>query len=118
MSETVEWLVELSINTPDVSAVANLLNSMASVIKASETGTETWSWYISEDQQTVSILERYSSEAAVLTHLENFGDFAEEFLERLTPKQFTVLAAPSQTVRDAIEGFGPAYRKPQGGFRR
>lgn len=118
MSKPIEWLIELSVATAKTAEVVELLNGMAVIIKASEPGTETWAWYLAEDGETVSILERYHNDASVLTHLKNFGDFAEKFLELLTPKQFTVLAAPSQTVRDAIEGFGPVYRTPQGGFRR
>lgn len=118
MTNTVEWLVELSVAEDQTDAAAALLDEMAETIKANEPGTETWAWYRAEDGGTVSILERYRDEAIVTAHLTNFGDFADRFLAILTPVRFTVLADPSPDLREVIAGFGPIYRAPGGGFRR
>lgn len=118
MSNEVEWLVELSVAEGKMDAAEKLLDEMATIIRAVEPGTETWSWFRSEDNHTISILERYRDENAAMTHLNNFGDFADRFMSILTPCRFTVLASPSSELREAISGFGPVYRAPGGGFRR
>ncbi|MCB2129046.1 MAG: antibiotic biosynthesis monooxygenase [Rhodobacteraceae bacterium] len=111
-------MIELSISAGHEKEIEKLLNGMATVIQAQETGTEVWSWSRSEDGKTVSVHERYSDENAVMTHLTNFGEFADRFLAALTPKRFIVLADPSSKLREALAGFGPTYFVPKGGFAR
>ena len=118
MSDAIEWMIELSISAGQENEVEELLNGMATVIRAQEPGTAIWSWSRSEDGTTVSVHERYRDENAVMTHLTNFGEFADRFLAALTPKRFIVLADPSPKLREAIAGFGPTYFVPKGGFAR
>ena len=113
----VEWLVELTVAEGKVAEARVLLDEMAAA-NASEPGTVTWHWFLTEDATRVAILERYKDEDAVMVHLQNFGGFVERFLSLLTPVGFRVLAAPSQAVREAVAGFGPTYFAPGGGFRR
>ena len=113
----VEWLVELTVAVGKAPEARALLDEMANA-NASEPGTETWCWFLTEDESRVAILERFTDEVAAKQHLVNFGAFVPRFLALLTPVAFRVLAAPSQELRDAVAGFGPIFFASGGGFRR
>lgn len=114
----IEWLIELTVGEGKAVETRALLEEMAVAIAASEPGTETWQWFLAEDGAGVAIVERYRDEAAAMTHLENFGRFAERFLAVLKPIEFKVLGQPSHTLRQAVAGFGPNFFASGGGFRR
>ena len=53
-----------------------------------------------------------------MTHLQDFGSFAERFMMAVTPVYFIVLGNPSADLRDGLAGLNPRYLKLEAGFAR
>ncbi len=119
MSETVQWVLELAIKQGELDIFKALMNDMVEATQANEPNTTNYEWFISDDDQTCHIYERYADSAATMTHLASFGEnFAERFLAVVAPTRFVVYGNPSVEVREALAGFGPLYMGQIGGFAR
>jgi len=87
--------------------------------QSNEPDTLNYEWFISEDQQTCHIYERYVDSAATMIHLATFGEkFAERILATVEPTRFVVYGNPDETVRGALAGFGAVHMEEIGGFAR
>jgi quinol monooxygenase YgiN len=118
MDGHVSWLLEVAVKPGEVGNFRALMEEMVDSTR-SEPGTVIYEFSINDDESVVHIYERYSDSAATMTHLKVFGEkFADRFLAAIQPGRFEVYGAPSDEVREAVTGFGPAYMKPFGGFAR
>ena len=119
MSNNVYWVLELAIKPGEFDNFKALLNEMVKATQANEPNALNYEWFISKDNKSCHIYERYVDSAAVMTHLGTFGQkFAERFMAALEPTRFTVYGNPSDEVIKALSGFGPVYMAPIGGFAR
>ena len=79
----------------------------------------TYDWFISEDQGSYHIYERYADSAAVMTHLQNFGQrFADRFFAVADVNGFSVFGNPNDEAKEALHGFGAVLMASVGGFTR
>lgn len=118
MSGHVHWILELSINDGQLEAFKALMAEMIDGTR-DEAGTLNYEWFLSDDQTTCHIYERYASSAATMVHLGNFGEkYAERFLTFLTPMRFTVYGDPDGAVREALDKLAVTYMAEVGGFSR
>jgi len=93
---------------------------MAEMVESTrgESGAETYEWFLSGDGTVCHICERYEDSDAVVAHLQTFGStFAERFLDCFAPTALYVYGEPDTQARQALDGFGPTYLGPLGGFR-
>ena len=70
------WVVELAIKPGELSSFRALMNEMVATIKADEPGTLNYEPFVSQDERTCHIFERYADAGAVRTHLEPVMHFA------------------------------------------
>lgn len=119
MTNHVYWLLELSIKDGHLDSFRSLMSEMASATQTDEPGALNYEWWISEDNATCHIYERYADSAAAMVHLGNFGSkFMERFMSDVDPTGFTVYGNPDDTVKGALAGFGPVFMQSFGGFSR
>lgn len=119
MDDEVYWLLELAIQPGKRDEFHQLMLDMVDVTQANEPGTLNYEWSISADGKVCHIYERYQDSAAVLIQLSTFGThFADRFFALLTPTRFVIYGSPSLQVKEALDGFGPVYLAPIGGFHR
>jgi len=118
MDEEVSWLVELAVKPGELDSLRALMAEMVASTRA-EAGTLAYRWYVSSDDSTVHIYERYATSAAVMTHLQSFGSkFAERFFAAVDLTRWMIYGTPSAEVKSALNTFGPTYLGPFGGFVR
>ncbi|RLJ60241.1 antibiotic biosynthesis monooxygenase [Litoreibacter meonggei] len=119
MSDVIEWVLEMDVQDGQVGQVGALLKEMVSATKADEPGALHYEYFTNDDGSKVTVLERYADNAAVMTHLGNFGDkFAGRFLAAFAPTRFTVYGPADATVREALAPFGATYMDMLAGFHR
>lgn len=119
MKSNVCWMLELSIKSGKLNDFKTLMGEMVNSTKTSEPSTLNYEWYISNDNKTCHIYERYLDSNAVMIHLGTFGQkFAERFLAVVEPTRFIVYGNPSKDVTEALSGFGPVYMAQIDGFAR
>lgn len=119
MGETVHLVLEVAINQGELDNFKALMNEMVEFTQANEPNTTNYECFISDDDQTCHMYERYTDSAAVLTHLASFGaNFAERLLAAVAPTRLVVYGNPSAEVREALAGFGAVHMAQIGGFAR
>ena len=119
MNDNVFWVLELDIKDGELDNFKALMNDMIEATRADEPGALNYEWFISEDNETCHLFERYADSEAVLTHLGNFrANFARRFMGCVQPKRLMVYGNVSDEARKALEGMGSAHMAPIGGFTR
>lgn len=119
MSEDKDWLLKVSIKPGQLDTFKSVMAEMVAATEANEPDTLNYEWFISEDQQTCHIYERYVDSAATMIHFATFGEkFAERILATVEPTRFVVYGNPDETVRGALAGFGAVHMEEIGGFAR
>jgi quinol monooxygenase YgiN len=84
-----------------------------------EPQTLAYEWYISDDQGTVHIYEKYADSEAMIAHTGGFlAKWAERFMGCVDVTRFVVYGDPSAAAREILDGFGATYLGPWGGFSR
>ena len=69
MRDNVHWLLELKIKDGALGDFKALMGEMVEATKSNEPNAMNYEWFISEDNATAHIYERYSDSAATMTHL-------------------------------------------------
>ncbi len=119
MSDQFHWDLDLAIKDGQLENFKALAEEMAAATEANEPGTVNYQWYISDDNKTGHIFERFTDSAAAMAHLGAFGqNFAERFMATLDLVRFEVYGNPSDEVKDAIAGMGAVTMKPLTGYAR
>lgn len=118
MEKHVSWVIELAVKEGKLGSFKELMAEMVAGTSG-ESGTLNYEWYISRDEGTVHIFEKYADSAEMITHVNGFMEkWAGRFLECVDPTRFTVYGDPSEAARELLAGFGPTYLGPWGGFAR
>lgn len=118
MTDVVSWNLQLSVRDESLDDFRSLMEEMVESTR-SEPGARAYEWFISEDGSTCHIYERYADSGAVQAHLNAFGSrYAERFLACVEPTALHVYGAPSDDVREMLDGFGAVYLGGWGGFAR
>lgn len=119
MSDAIFWMLELSIKEGEVDTLKEMIEIMSDATQENEPGALNYEWYISADEKSCHIFERYADSAAMLTHLNNFGkNFAKDFMSILTPTKFTVYGHPTEQLQKALRSMNPVFFDHLGGFSR
>jgi len=118
MKEHVSWVVELAVKPGQLDAFKELMEEMVAGT-STEPETLNYEWYISDDEGTVHIFEKYASSEAMVTHMNGFMEkWAGRFMEGVNPTRFTVYGDPSEAARERLAAFGGTYLARWGGFAR
>jgi quinol monooxygenase YgiN len=118
MEEHVSWVIELAVKPGKIDAFKELMDEMVAGTRG-EAETLNYEWYISSDQSTVHIFEKYAQSDAMITHVKGFMDkWAARFMDCVDATGFTVYGDPSEAARELLAPFGGTYLAPWGGFAR
>ncbi len=119
MTDNVFWMLEVSINEGKLDDFKALMTEMVDATKADEPGALNYEWFISADNSSVHIYERYADNAATMVHLGNFGSkFAGRFMECVTPSRFMLYGPADDKVLGALGPMGAVHHSQIGGFAR
>jgi|tagenome__1003787_1003787.scaffolds.fasta_scaffold19327539_2 quinol monooxygenase YgiN len=118
MEEHVSWIIELAVKDGALDTYRELMEEMVSGTSA-EPQTLAYEWYISADGGTVHIFEKYATSESMVSHVNGFLEkWAGRFMDSVDVARFVVYGDPSPEARALLEGFGPVYLGPWGGFSR
>ena len=75
--------------------------------------------FVSVDGTVAHVYERYADSAAAVRHLRTFKRKCNErFVGMVDRERFTVFGVTSDELKGMLNGFGPTYLDPFGGFSR
>jgi len=118
MEGHVSWVVECAVKDGQLGAFEELMGEMVAGT-STEPGTLAYEWYISEDEGTVHIFEKYASSEDMITHVNGFLEkWAARFMDALDITRLVVYGDPSPAAREILDSWGSIYMGPWGGFSR
>ena len=118
MEGNVSWVIELAVKDGALGPFKALMKEMVAGT-SEEMSSLGYEWYISHDEGTVHIFEKYADSDAMINHVNGFlAKWAGRFLECVDVTRFVVYGDPSAAARELLDGFGPIYLGPWGGFSR
>lgn len=102
----------------DQAKLEDVMVRMVAKVQADEPLTLDYEWTVSEDGKSCAFYERYRDSEAMLTHVQGFGAFAEDFMAAVKPTSFKIYGEVSDTLKATLADFGPTYYAKIGGFVR
>ena len=119
MTNNVYWMLELSLNDGAVEEWRSLMEEMVAATKANEPETIAYEWWLSEDESTCHLYERYQNTQAAKVHLQNFGkNFAKRFMGLSKTTRFVVYGDYDEGIVKALSPMNAEFMSPLGGFAR
>lgn len=119
MSDNITWIIEGTIKSGQLDNFKALATEMIDTVQAEEPDTMIYKWFISDDHGSYRIHDSYADSAAVMTHLQYFGQrFADRFFAIAEVTGFSVYGNPNDEAREALRGFGAMFMAAVGGFTR
>ena len=124
--ESIIIIAEMSINIDELSTVKNFCEFYADIVSKTETDTHAWSFFISEDDKSVTLVERYKNSRAIMKHVENISsggvleEHFKEFVRIFSFDSVKVLGQPSEELVKQMNELGMKFdfRKSIGGYTR
>jgi quinol monooxygenase YgiN len=118
MEEQVSWVLEVTVKPGQLDTFKSLMDEMVAGTSG-EPGTLNYEWYISDDNGTIHLFEKYANSEAMVDHVTGFMEkWAGRFMACVDPTRFTVYGNPSDAARELLAPFGGTYLAPWGGFAR
>ena len=115
---TVSWVLAANVKPGQLESLRALMEEMVESTEK-EPGTLAYEWFISEDENSFHLYERYVDSEAALAHLSAFGDqFAARFTDAIDPTGFHVYGDPTEPARKALSRMGAEFLATWGGFAR
>lgn len=112
----VSWCVELAVR-PDCLDEFEKLTAEMVISTRAEQGVLAYQRFISDDQQTVYVYERYEDSDAASAHLRKFAAaFGERYGRLVERKHFVVFGDPSDELRALLDNYGVTYYRRFGSF--
>tara|TARA_B100000579_G_scaffold427839_1_gene437036 strand:+ start:278 stop:628 length:351 start_codon:yes stop_codon:yes gene_type:complete len=116
MSDNIHWVYEGLIINRDL--VNEKIGEIVAHVKANEVGALIYEYCLNEDEDMLTIYERYANNEAVLAHGDNMQPYVYFFEEAVQVKKFIVFGPVSAKVKELLSGFGAEFQKPLAGFVR
>lgn len=118
MTDNLYWVLKLTINDgklDDFKALGKEMSDWAN----ENPDVLVYEWFLTDDNTTCHIYERFKNGAAALAYLDGFGSkYAERFMSMVTPTGFDVYGPADETVRSVLGNYGAVHFNQFAGFIR
>lgn len=112
----VSWWVELAVRSGRLDDFKKITGEMVNATRA-ERGVIAYQRFISDDQRTIYVHERYEDSNAAVAHLLTFAaTFGERYASMVERKRFVVFGDPSDELRTILDRYGAICHRPFGRF--
>jgi quinol monooxygenase YgiN len=108
MSEEIHWLLEVEILPGKLDEFESVARDLIASTQP-EPGTVNYEWYFNADKTACHIYERYANNAALITHVNGFGKFAERFMQACRPTRFNVYGMINEEAKAHLADLHPVY---------
>lgn len=116
MFDNIGWIVEAKIADGKEGDFRKIVDEIVEATRK-EGGTLNYQYYVADDGD-VLVYERFANEESAHTHIENWNNFAERWLEAAPATRMVYIGNIPQSIKDKHAALGPKELKPYGGFVR
>ena len=115
----VSWVLQCAVKEGQLDAFKQLMDEMVESTRDEEAGTLNYEWFISDDNRTVHLYEKYADSAAALAHMKSFGEkWAGRFLGCIDVERVTAYGNPDEAAQKGLAQMGAKTLVTWGGFAR
>jgi quinol monooxygenase YgiN len=105
----VSWFVELAVKPGQLANFESMTGEMVASAR-DEVGVLTYQRFVSNDQQSVIVYERYTDSGSAVAHLQKFvAIFGKRYASVVDRKNFMVFGNPSGELGALLDSYGPRY---------
>ena len=117
-NDQIVFYLDMEVNEGKSDNLTTLVNDIVKTVKETEPETSGYQYFISPDQQKVSLVEIYESADAALFHVESFlsSSQKDEFLNTFTITNFQVLGNSTEQLKIAMQDFTNDHRSLIDGY--
>lgn len=114
----ISWNLQVKVVAGHLAEAKHLIQELVSDARQ-EKGTLCYEWFLSADETTCHVNERYADCDAVMVHADRFDtQYAERFIACFEPTSLSVYGDPDERVRRTLQELAPLYLGWFGGFER
>lgn len=119
MSKEFSLIVTVKLNGPLTDEARAMLDSMTSTVEANEPGTLVYDWFLSEDGESICVLERYSDTSALMEHSKaQSPEMREQMAAMGSIDSMIVLGDIEEPMAGMLKKGGATIMAPLTGFYR
>ena len=117
-NDQIVFYLDMEVNEGKSDNLTTLVNDLVKTVKETEPETSGYQYFISPDQQKVSLVEIYESADAALFHVESFlsSSHKDKFLNTFTITNFQVLGNSTEQLKIAMQDFTNDHRSLIDGY--
>ena len=114
------FYLDLEIADGKSDGVEKFVDYLVAAVNETEPKTMYYKYWISEDKNSVSLMEVYHSNEDAIFHMNAFAEapHRDKFLETFIVKSFQVLGDTSADLKNAMETYTNDHRTLMNGFQR
>ncbi|MCG7521633.1 antibiotic biosynthesis monooxygenase [Ruegeria sp. Ofav3-42] len=116
MFENLGWIVEAQVKEGRQNDFKGVVEEIVAATRA-EGGTLNYQYYIADDG-SVLVYERFANIESAHTHITNWDNFAERWLDAAPSTRMVYLGDIPREIQDRHSAISPKVYKPYNGFAR
>jgi quinol monooxygenase YgiN len=114
MTTAIAWYVELAVKPGKLADFKQLTGEMVAMAHT-EAGVLAYQRFCSDDNQVITVYERYVNSDSAVAHLRKFAaEFGDRYARLVERTRFSVLGKPSVELRGLLDAYGARYFSPFG----
>ena len=115
---SIAYLIEMTIKDGEVEEFKSKAAAYTEAVRAGETGTLEYQWWLSEDGSHGLLKETFTGSDALLTPLATVGPSLPDLLAIAPFTRIEIFGEPSPEARQALDAFSVVYFNHVVGFPR
>ena len=110
VTENIYWTITGKVKDGELENMKKAIEAMV-VATRTEDGAISYDFWLSEDDTTLYLYERYKDSEATLEHMKNVGNLLPAFINCVDLEPITIIGNCSNELKQAWEAFGAQHVK-------
>ena len=110
ITENIYWTITAKVRAGELENMSRAIEQLVAATRK-EKGVIYYDFWLSDDNSTIYIHERYKDSNATLDHMENVGNLLPAFIACIDIEPITIMGNCSNDLKQAWEAFGAKHVK-------
>ncbi len=109
MEDRITLIATLKLIDNRVSQLQEVVKELQAYCSETETGMLQYDWYLSENSDTIKVLETYTNSEAVLFHFDNHKSFSSRLSQSRVFVSMEMFGNVSEALRQRVKKINPQH---------